>query len=412
MPAEEIRRDGGVSLGVDWGMARVFDVGLIGAGGFARNHISVLEGLQEKGAARAVAVADPQIARIAAEADWKYKAGLRLYDDYRKLVVEESCDLIGIATPPFLHFEMVETVLAQSRAFLYLEKPPVPLFTQLEKLAHNPEAWRVAVGFQFLESDLIRQVKRRLIAGEIGQIRAIRASSATPRADSYYQRNGWAGRLAFAGNPVFDGPASNGLAHLVHLIMYFAGASEEGFAVPERVSGRFLRARPIESYDFAYLQGTLERGAAYEIAVGHCSHEALPWTVRIEGTRGEIVFRQRDIRENRLNELLHLSYESVLQFVGGKSSRPTTRLSDCAGYLQAVCGGFVASQGVADMEFVDIREVGEGADRIFSVQKAIDLIRGIAEGKSAVWFDIPAPVEAVKAARQEGLMDRNLSPHR
>ncbi len=95
----------------------------------------------------------------------------------------------------------------------------------------NPEAERVAVGFQYLESDFIRQLKRRLLAGEIGDIRSIRASSATSRKDSYYQRGSWVGRLDMEGVPVFDGPASNGLAHLVHLVMYFAGSSEEGFGV-------------------------------------------------------------------------------------------------------------------------------------------------------------------------------------
>ncbi len=384
-------------------MADIFDTALIGAGGFARNHISVLERLQDEGVVRTVAIADPQIVGMAGEANWKYKAGLHLYDDYRKLAAGESCDLIGIATPPFLHFEMVQAVLAQTRAFLYLEKPPVPLFSQLEELVSNPEAERVAVGFQYLESDFIRQLKRRLLAGEIGDIRSIRASSATSRKDSYYQRGSWVGRLDMEGVPVFDGPASNGLAHLVHLVMYFAGSSEEGFALPETVSGRFLRARPIESYDFAYLRGTLTCGTTYEIAVGHCSDEHLPWSVRIEGTKGEIVFQQSDMRESGLNELLYLSYRSALRCVSGKSTRPTTRLADCAGYLQAVCGGFFTSQGVGDIAPSDIRQTGQGPDRIYSVQKAIDLIRDIARGKGAVWFEVPDPLPAGIAARQENL---------
>lgn len=385
-------------------MAKAFDAALIGAGGFARNHISVLERLEDEGVVRTVALADPQIARMAAEANWKYRAGQRLYDDYRKLAAGESYDLISIVTPPPLHFEMVQTALARSQAVVYLEKPPVPLFSQLEELLDLPKSERVAVGFQYLESSFVREVKRRLLAGEIGEIRAIRASSATPRTDSYYQRGDWVGRLALQGTPVFDGPASNGLAHLVHLVMYFAGSSEKDFALPETVTGRFLRARPIESYDFAYLKGTLMRGAAYEIAVGHCSHEHLPWLVRVEGTKGEIVFRQDEMPERGLNELLYLSYRSALRFVSRESTRPTTRLADCAGYLQAVCGGFFASQGVADIGLSNIRQIGHGPDRIYSVQKAVDLIRDIARGQGAVWFEVPDPLRAEIAARQEKLL--------
>lgn len=147
-------------------MPRMLDATLVGAGGFARNHMSVLERLQHEQSVRITTVADPQIEAIAATADWKDKAGLRLYDDYRKLIAEEACGLIRIATPPFLHLEMVEAALAGSRAHLYLEKPPVPIFTQLEKLMNHPEAGRVAVGFRFLEANLIQQVKQRLVPKE------------------------------------------------------------------------------------------------------------------------------------------------------------------------------------------------------------------------------------------------------
>ncbi len=99
------------------------------------------------------------------------------------------------------------------------------------------------------------------------------------------------------------------------------------------------------------------------------------------GNKGEIVFQQSDMRESGLNELLYLSYRSALRCVSGKSTRPTTRLADCAGYLQAVCGGFFTSQGWA----ISLRQIfvrlGQGPDRIYSVQKAIDLIRDIARSK-------------------------------
>jgi predicted dehydrogenase len=386
-----------------------FDAALIGAGGFARNHMSILERLQNEQALRTVAVADPNIATIAPSANWKYQSGLRLYESLQQLLAEEECDLISIATPPFLHFDMVEAVLRHPRAFVYLEKPPVPLYTQLEGLLENPASERVAVGFQFLESHLIQDVKRRLLAGEIGEIRAIRASAATPRADSYYQRSSWAGRLTLGANAVFDGPASNGLAHLVHLIMFFGGADETAFALPDTITGRFLRARPIEAYDFAYLEGRLQQGPAFELAVCHCSEEHHPWIVRIEGTKGEIVFNQCSLESFNPAELLYQSYRGLLRVMTRESPRPRTRLQDCAGYLQAVCGAFAVSQGVTTMDARDIREVGEGTGRIYSVEKAARLVRAIAEGRESRaerWFEVPPSVNAASAARQENLLSQ------
>jgi predicted dehydrogenase len=388
-------------------MPELFKAALIGAGGFARIHMTVLEALQDENLLRTIAVADPQIATIAAAANWKYRDGLRLYPGLRELLAEEKCDLVSIATPPFLHLNMVEAALAESSAFVYLEKPPVPLYTQLERLLENPRHERVTVGFQFLESKLVRDVKRRLVQGEIGDIRAIRTSSATPRDDAYYERSGWAGRLTFGNEPVFDGPASNGIAHLVHLVTYFGGASEEGFAIPDTVTGRFLRARPMESYDFAFLEGQLTNGAAYEIAVAHCSEEHHPWVVRIEGTKGEIVFRQRDMESADPTVLLSESYRGLLRVMSGESPRPTTRLCDCEGYLQAVCGGFAVSEGIGNFESGDIHEIGEGSKRLYSVPKVINLIRAIAEGeenRSARWFDLPSPARADLAARREDIL--------
>jgi len=395
-------------------MKKVFNIALIGAGGFARNHMEILEKLQDAGLARTVAVADPNIVSIASTANWKYKADLRLYKSLKKTLTSEICDMVSIVTPPYLHFEMVKEVLSRTGAHVYLEKPPVPLYTQLACLLQNPASKRVAVGFQFLESALIRNIKRRIVKGEIGKIRAIRASAAIPRSDDYYQRSSWSGRLTLGGNAVFDGPATNAIAHLIHMLMYFGGVDDAAFAEPETISGRFLRARPIEAYDFAYFEGKLREGPSFEIAVCHCSDEHHPWMVRIEGTKGEIVFDQRNLESFSPKELLYESYRGALRVMAGESARARTRLQDCAGYLQTVCGAFVASQGIANIDGADIREIGEGPKRIYSVAKAIRLVRAIEEGKDSTrerWFEVPPQINAETASQQEILLSSS-SGHR
>ena len=132
----------------------------------------------------------------------------------------------------------------------------------------------------------MQRLKQLIIEGTIGEVRSIRAGGCWPRSDRYYQRTNWAGKLVLGGEPVFDGPATNGLAHLVHNIMFLAGSEAVGSAVPIEVEGELYRARPIESYDVACLRGKFACGIDFSLAVTHSTKEPLPFKIEVRGTRG------------------------------------------------------------------------------------------------------------------------------
>jgi len=389
--------------------------GLIGAGGFAEWHIKVLGRLADEGRIDFAALADPRIREIAASTpSGRIKDTARLYTGHGDMLEREDLDLIAIATPPHLHFEMISDVLGKSQALVYLEKPPVPTVGQLDSLLGDGASERVAVGFQYLESPALQKLKGRIVGGDFGRILRIRASAAVPRNDAYYTRNSWAGRLSLQGNPVFDGPATNAVAHLVHNVMYFGGGGQDTFGVPEKVTGRFLRARPIESYDFAYMEGRLENGILFEIAVGHCSDVHLPWNVRIDGTDGCGEFHQQEIlgdTNGTPEELLYQSYRNAIRFARGEIPRPTTRLADCRGHLQTVCGGFCASHGVRDIPAEEVTENGSGAERVYVCRRAVDFIGDLPDGtdeqrhsEMKSWMELPPLIDAASASRSGDLM--------
>ena len=139
--------------------------------------------------------------------------------------------------------------------YVILEKLPVPLLSQFESLIAADVDRRVRVGFQMIGSQCIRSLKEILADHRLGELMEIRAGACWPRLDDYYSRADWAGRMTVAGRAVFDGPATNALAHLVHNVMFLGGDGFSDFAMPVEVEAELYRARPIKSYDTACLRG-------------------------------------------------------------------------------------------------------------------------------------------------------------
>jgi predicted dehydrogenase len=390
-------------------------VALIGAGGFGAIHIEVLRRLEKSSLARLVAVADPRAGELAAAHGWNSEQTIRLHEDYGEMLEREAFDLLVIAAPPHWHFRMLNDALRRTTAFVYLEKPPVPLVSQLDQLLQTPGSNRVAVGFQALESRTLQDLKTRLVAREIGGIVRVTATASSPRADSYYARNAWAGRLAAVnGDPIFDGPATNAISHLVHTVMFLNGRDRESFARPALVTGRFFRARPIESYDLALLAGQLDNGAAFEITVAHCSHERRPWHIRIEGTEGVLEFHQDDMEQRdgkTLAGLLEDSYLRALAVARNRSARATTTLRDCLGYLETVCGALAASGGIGTLDPDTVERVESNDGVVYSSVLAGELVehRQNPPGEQASapfdnLVDLPPPVEADPASRRADIL--------
>jgi predicted dehydrogenase len=359
--------------------------GLVGVGGVGAYHLATIDALAREGLAEVVAVADPTVEKLAAEKAQLEGRGVRWYLDYREMLnTETALDAVTIATPIPFHLEMAHACIARG-LFTHLEKPPVPLIQQLESLIAADSKRRVAVGFQMIVLRNVQELKNLITAGKLGEIRDVRACGCWPRLDGYYNRASWSGKMRLRGEPVFDGPATNALAHLIHNIMFLASPQPDEFDAPAEVRGELYRARAIESYDTACLRGRFRSGVNFSAAFTHATEEQLLWKIAVHGSKGSALisndgallesdFGKTECPESTL-ELLNKNYRQFVGFVRGAEPRASSHLGDTRGYVLATNGALVSSGGIHSIGGEWIRSYKRGEDTGFDVAGLRDAVQ-------------------------------------
>ena len=362
---------------------------LIGVGGFGGYHLAAINTLCQQGRIRLLAVADPAIEKMPQLKKELQDREVRLYSDYIQLLEHETnCTAVSIAAPIPFHFEIVKACIKRD-LLIYLEKPPVPLLSQLETLVDLDMNHRVYVGFQYLCYPWMRQLKSWIIEGRFGEVSSLRASACWNRTDTYYQRSAWCGKMMFQDRPAFDGPATNALAHLIHSIMYLASPDPDGFSIPSEVRGELYRARRIESYDVASLCGRFDSGPEFSVAVTHATQFESPFGLSVSGTEGWAKISMNGARMETSfgetqeyiepKEVLRNSYCGFMDFVEGQRQMPHTTLADCRGYTIATNGLLLSSGGIHDVpeEFTHIYQ--QNGKRGYSVEGLESAVMGTLE---------------------------------
>ena len=344
-------------------------LGFIGAGGYGRWHIDGFLALQAQGLVKVAAFADPSAAVLDALREVGELREARGFSDYRDLLAEAEIDAVVISAPIPLHHEMTLAALERG-LFIFLEKPPVPLLSQLDELIAADRDVRVMVAFQNIYSDLIGDLKRELVAGRIGRLRSISAFGLWPRPDSYYRRSGWAGQIAWRGHPVLDGPCTNGMAHFINLSLYLAGDKTGSYAMPAYLAGETYRARPdIPSYDTGCLNGQLEGGAKCFMGFTHATSALSPVEIRLVGTEGTLqlvqdcrVLRSEDGRLAQGNDGSENLRRAFVEFVRGDASQNRTPLSAMRPYVLATNLMFQSSGGIHPVPGEFVRRIETESD--------------------------------------------------
>ena len=376
---------------------------LIGAGGIGSVHLNTLLAMEAKGQIRLMAVTDPAVERLAERKTKLEASGVRWYSDYRVMLDRESdLEAVIIATPIPVHFEMVSACIEQG-LFINLEKPPVPLIEQLDKLDKLDRANRVAVCFQHICTEPVQQLKQWIGEGKLGELRTIRVTGSWPRSDKYYNRTSWAGKMVMGEEPVYDGPATNALAHVIHTVMYLAGDGPEAFASPARIQAELYRIRPIESYDLICMRGWFGSGLTFEVSLTHAGQQNVPFRIEVRGTRdcarisqdGNLLESSAGVPPNVANltpepDRFAPLHGDFVEFAQGIRSRPRTRLADTRGFLLATNGALLSSKGIHDVDETFIRCHGEGDSTGYEVKGLPELMeRGFREGLLFSEMDAP-----------------------
>jgi len=353
-------------------------IALIGAGGVGAYHLETIENFEASGRLQLVAVADPTVSRFPEVRDRLAARGVRWYLDYREMLNEEKgLQAVTIATPIPFHLEMAHACIARG-LYVNLEKPPVPLIGQLESLIAADAAQRVNVGFQMICSRAVQLLKQSIVSGELGEVQEIRAAAAWPRRASYYQRASWAGKLTLCGLPVFDGPATNALAHALQNIMFFASPKAGDFDSPVEIQGELYRARTIESYDSACMRGTFRSGIKFSAAFTHTTQEMLPYHIEVIGSKGNarVVndgnrFESSTLQENCPEDTKALMRKVLDEFslrIHGRKDHFPNSLNDTRGYVVATNGILLSSGGIHCIDPKWMRTYGDTADQGIEVE--------------------------------------------
>ena len=143
----------------------MIELGLVGVGAWGRN---LLRNIVANEQTALVAVCDPDAAARQAAASLP---GVKLYEQLGELLAGSRLDAVVIASPSHLHFEQSRSAL-EAGLHVMVEKPMSMTSQQAKTLvALARDRGRVLmVGHTFLYSNLVHEVKRRIDAGELGNV--------------------------------------------------------------------------------------------------------------------------------------------------------------------------------------------------------------------------------------------------
>ena len=265
---------------------------MIGAGGYAYNLIKWMWGIPDK--IKVVAVVSNPVWKDTGRADCQAK-GVSIYDDVDQLIknVKGSVDAIYIPTPIHTHFALAKKCI-DAGFNICLEKPPVPVVQEYDELveyvAKHKLSYRIPIGFQSLSTDIVQELKKRVVEGRYGKVKRISAMAGWPRLDTYYTRSSWIGRIKVDGGWVLDGTINNPLAHMLANELYLASAEPGKMAQPVSVHAELYHAHNIDGEDTSSVRVITDKGVEILFNASLCSDERMDPMIVIECEKAKIEY--------------------------------------------------------------------------------------------------------------------------
>ncbi len=270
-----------------WGV-----VGLGGYGGFVADMIYKAAAEDPVSAnASLKTVCDPALELHAKRADELRAKGVKVFRDFADLL-REPIDAVWLPVPIHLHAAFTAKALAAGKAVL-CEKPAAGDVEDVDAMiaARDRTGLPVAVAYQNMYDPDILDLKRRLLAGELGKILSATVMGCWPRDSAYFARNNWAGKMRFGDHWVLDSPLSNAMSHYMQLPLFLLGASEKETAIAHQVESELYRANPIENFDTCSVRVSLGGDLKLLVLFTHASAKAIDPRIRIYGEKGTVVVR-------------------------------------------------------------------------------------------------------------------------
>lgn len=253
------------------------------------NRAALVAGALSSNAERAKASApDYDIA-----ADRAYGSMAELVAGEKKLPADKRIDFVSIATPNHTHFDLAKQAL-EGGFNVICDKPMTFDLAQAEELAKIVEKSGAvfAVSHNYTGYPLVRQARQMILAGELGEINAIRSNYIQgwlrTRLEASDQK-----QAAWRTDPSKSGAAGcfgDIATHAYNLGRYMTGV------LPDSVSCHlktFETGRKLDDYGTAVIR--LENGGLMTVTASQISHgRENDLFIEIDGTKGAIQWRQEE----------------------------------------------------------------------------------------------------------------------
>jgi predicted dehydrogenase len=216
-------------------------IAIIGAGGIARRHAGVLQGMED---VRIVGIADPDVARAT---DLGERLGARAYDSHADLIAMEELDAVYVCVPPFAHGDAEAAVIDAGLPF-FVEKPLSVDIASAERIARRvlEHDLITAVGYHWRYLDTVEEARGLLADSPPALINGYWLDRTPPPQ--------WWWRQDRSGGQVVEQAT-----HIIDLARHLVGEVTEVFA---------LGAHTAERHDFPGLDVATATAASLRFASG------------------------------------------------------------------------------------------------------------------------------------------------
>ena len=253
------------------------------------NRAALVAGALSSDPARAKAsAADYDIA-----ADRAYGSYQEMIESELKLPADKRIDFVSVATPNHTHFEIAKAAV-EAGFNVICDKPMTFDLKQAEDLAAAVDKAGVvfAVSHNYTGYPLVRQAREMILAGELGEINAIRSEYIQgwlrTRLESESQK-----QAAWRTDPSKSGVAGcfgDIGTHAYNLARYMTGL------LPDTISCRlatFAEGRKLDDYGHAVIR--FENGALGTVTASQISHgRENDLKIEIDGTKGALQWSQEE----------------------------------------------------------------------------------------------------------------------
>jgi predicted dehydrogenase len=308
---------------------------VIGLGGFAEAHLNAVNWLEKQRLAKLAGVVAIEYDRQRFPEKIQQLAArqVTLYSSIEDFFQRGAKTAEVLTVPIGIHQHVPVSINALEKGLhVYCEKPVAATIQEVDQLiaAQKRFGKLVAIGYQYMYSHSIQQLKAHLGEGRLGLVKSAALVCAWPRSDAYYSRNDWAGRMKKDGYWVLDSPMNNAMAHYLQNLLYLASPNHHEAAMPVEVTAELYRCRQLESCDTALLRIKCDNECQLHFYVTHCSATTFGPQMKLHCENGVALWEKYNgettIRYHHGDEEKFANTDEFWIFAGFRN------------FVQAICG--------------------------------------------------------------------------